>query len=119
EAVVLREELRRPVAGLLKETSRAILYRGPAGSGKTTTLYTCLRELSAASRGGRSLMTLEDPIEMLVPGVAQAQINHAAGLDLAVGLRSMMRQDPEGVGGGEIRDLSPPEVALHAPLTRP
>ncbi|HEX3448507.1 MAG TPA: ATPase, T2SS/T4P/T4SS family, partial [Isosphaeraceae bacterium] len=79
--------------------------------------YTCLRELSAASRGGRRLMTLEDPIEMLVPGVAQAQINQAAGLDLAVGLRSMMRQDPEVIGVGEIRDLATAEVALQASLT--
>ena len=93
------------------------MFTGPAGSGKTTTLYTCLRQLSTASRGGRSLMTLEDPIEMLVPGVAQAQINLAAGLDLAIGLRSMMRQDPEVIGVGEIRDLATAEVALRASLT--
>ena len=62
-------------------------------------------------------MTLEDPIEMLVPGVAQAQINQAAGLDLAVGLRSMMRQDPEVIGVGEIRDLATAEVAFQASLT--
>ncbi len=62
-------------------------------------------------------MTLEDPIEMLVPGVAQAQINQSAGLDLAVGLRSMMRQDPEVIGVGEIRDLATAEVALQASLT--
>jgi type II secretory ATPase GspE/PulE/Tfp pilus assembly ATPase PilB-like protein len=99
------------------DTSVAILFAGPAGSGKTTTLYTCLRELSSASRGGRSLMTLEDPIEVLVPGVAQAQINQAAGLDLAVGLRSMMRQDPEVIGVGEIRDLATAEVAFQASLT--
>jgi type II secretory ATPase GspE/PulE/Tfp pilus assembly ATPase PilB-like protein len=113
----LPEEIQRTLAGLLSETSGAILFAGPAGSGKTTTLYTCLRELSSASRGGRSLMTLEDPIEMLVPGVAQAQINQAAGLDLAVGLRSMMRQDPEVIGVGEIRDLATAEVAFQASLT--
>jgi type II secretory ATPase GspE/PulE/Tfp pilus assembly ATPase PilB-like protein len=113
----LPEEILRTLSGLLNETSGAILFAGPAGSGKTTTLYTCLRELAAASRGGRSLMTLEDPIEMLVPGVAQAQINQAAGLDLAVGLRSMMRQDPEVIGVGEIRDLATAEVAFQASLT--
>jgi type II secretory ATPase GspE/PulE/Tfp pilus assembly ATPase PilB-like protein len=113
----LPEEISRSLSGLLNETSGAILFAGPAGSGKTTTLYTCLRELSTASRGGRSLMTLEDPIEMLVPGVAQAQINQAAGLDLAVGLRSMMRQDPEVIGVGEIRDLATAEVAFQASLT--
>ena len=113
----LPEEIRLALAGLLNETSGAILFTGPAGSGKTTTLYTCLRELSTASRGGRSLMTLEDPIEVLVPGVAQAQINQAAGLDLAVGLRSMMRLDPEVIGVGEIRDLATAEVAFQASLT--
>jgi type II secretory ATPase GspE/PulE/Tfp pilus assembly ATPase PilB-like protein len=113
----LPDEIRRALFGLLNETSGAILFAGPAGSGKTTTLYTCLRELATASRGGRSLMTLEDPIEMLVPGVAQAQINQAAGLDLAVGLRSMMRQDPEVIGVGEIRDLATAEVSFQASLT--
>jgi type II secretory ATPase GspE/PulE/Tfp pilus assembly ATPase PilB-like protein len=113
----LPEEIRLALAGLLNETSGAILFTGPAGSGKTTTLYTCLRELSTASRGGRSLITLEDPIEVLVPGVAQAQINQAAGLDLAVGLRSMMRLDPEVIGVGEIRDLATAEVAFQASLT--
>ncbi len=117
EELGLPEEIQRTLFGLLNETSGAILFTGPAGSGKTTTLYTCLRELSTASRGGRSLMTLEDPIEMLVPGVPQAQINHAAGLDLAVGLRSMMRQDPEVIGVGEIRDLATAEVAFQASLT--
>jgi type II secretory ATPase GspE/PulE/Tfp pilus assembly ATPase PilB-like protein len=117
EDLGLPDEIRRALSALLNETSGAILFTGPAGSGKTTTLYTCLRELAAASRGGRSLMTLEDPIEMLVPGVAQAQINQAAGLDLAVGLRSMMRQDPEVIGVGEIRDLATAEVAFQASLT--
>jgi type II secretory ATPase GspE/PulE/Tfp pilus assembly ATPase PilB-like protein len=117
EDLGLPDEIRWTLGGLLNETSGAILFTGPAGSGKTTTLYTCLRELAAASRGARSLMTLEDPIEMLVPGVAQAQINQAAGLDLAVGLRSMMRQDPEVIGVGEIRDLATAEVALQASLT--
>jgi general secretion pathway protein E len=117
EELGLPAEILQTLSGLLNETSGAIMFTGPAGSGKTTTLYTCLRELSAASRGGRSLMTLEDPIEMLVPGVAQAQINQAAGLDLAVGLRSMMRQDPEVIGVGEIRDLATAEVAFQASLT--
>jgi type II secretory ATPase GspE/PulE/Tfp pilus assembly ATPase PilB-like protein len=113
----LPDEIRTTLEELLHETSGAILFCGPAGSGKTTTLYTCLRELAASSRGGRSLMTLEDPIEVIVPGVAQAQINHPAGLDLASGLRSMMRQDPEVIAVGEIRDLATAEVAFQASLT--
>ena len=113
----LPDEIRQTLAEQLFETSGAILFSGPAGSGKTTTLYTCLRELASACRGGRSLMTLEDPIEVLVPGVAQAQINQQAGLDLATGLRSMMRQDPEVIAVGEIRDLATAEVAFQASLT--
>jgi general secretion pathway protein E len=115
--LALPPEITRTIAQLLDETSGAILFTGPAGSGKTTTLYTCFRELVAASRGGRSLMTLEDPIEVIVPGVAQAQINRTAGLDLAVGLRAMLRQDPEVIGVGEIRDLPTAEVAFQASLT--
>jgi type II secretory ATPase GspE/PulE/Tfp pilus assembly ATPase PilB-like protein len=113
----LPDEIRLTVAQLLDETSGAILFCGPAGSGKTTTLYTCLRTLVDASQGGRSLMTMEDPIEVIVPGVAQSQINPAVGFDLAAGLRSMLRQDPEVIAVGEIRDLATAEVAFQASLT--
>ena len=113
----LPDEIRQTLVALLNETSGAILLSGPAGSGKTTTLYTCLRELIIASGGGRSVMTMEDPIEVIVEDVAQAQINPAAGFDLATGLRSMMRQDPEVIGVGEIRDLATAEVAFQASLT--
>ena len=89
---------------LLGETSGAIVLSGPAGSGKTTTIYACLRELAARTRGERSLATLEDPIEAVVPGVAQAQVNPAAGLTLESGLKSLLRQDPEVIAIGEIRD---------------
>jgi type II secretory ATPase GspE/PulE/Tfp pilus assembly ATPase PilB-like protein len=111
------EEIYQILAELLDETSGAILFCGPAGSGKTTTMYACLRTLAAVSRGGRSLMTMEDPIEVVVPGVAQSQINPAAGFDLATGLRSMLRQDPEVIAVGEIRDLATAEVSLQASLT--
>ena len=80
---------------LLGETAGAILVSGPAGSGKTTTVYACLRGLAARAAGARSLVSLEDPIEVAVPGVAQSQVNPAAGLDLATGLRFLMRQDPK------------------------
>ncbi len=93
------------------------MLSGPAGSGKTTTIYACLRELAAHSRGERSLTTLEDPIEAVVPGVAQAQVNPAAGLTLESGLRSLLRQDPEVIAIGEIRDKSTAELALQAALT--
>ena len=106
-------ELRR----LLGEPAGAILVSGPAGSGKTTTVYACLRDLAAQSGGTRSLVSLEDPIEVAVPGVAQSQVNPGAGLDLATGLRFLMRQDPEVIMVGEIRDRPTAEAALQASLT--
>jgi general secretion pathway protein E len=102
---------------LLGETSGAIVLSGPAGSGKTTTIYACLRELTARSRGERSLATLEDPIEAVVPGVAQSQVNPAAGLTLELGLKSLLRQDPEVIAIGEIRDKNTAEIALQAALS--
>jgi type II secretory ATPase GspE/PulE/Tfp pilus assembly ATPase PilB-like protein len=90
---------------------------GPAGSGKTTTAYACLREIAENSRASRSLVSIEDPIEVVVPGVAQSQVNAQAGLDLASGLRFLMRQDPEVILVGEIRDRTTAEAALQASLT--
>jgi type II secretory ATPase GspE/PulE/Tfp pilus assembly ATPase PilB-like protein len=113
----LPDEILRSLTHLLAETSGAILLAGPAGSGKTTTIYACLRAIIAASGGGRSVITLEDPIEVVVPGAAQSQVNHAAGFDLATGLRSLMRQDPEVIAVGEIRDRPTAEVAFEASLT--
>jgi type II secretory ATPase GspE/PulE/Tfp pilus assembly ATPase PilB-like protein len=101
----------------LGETAGAILVSGPAGSGKTTTVYACLRGLAARAAGARSLVSLEDPIEVAVPGVAQSQVNPAAGLDLATGLRFLMRQDPEVIMVGEIRDRATAEAAMQASLT--
>ena len=105
------------LARLLGETSGAVLVTGPAGSGKTTTLYACLRELVARSAGGRSIVTLEDPIEVPLASVAQSQVNLAAGFDLPTGLRSILRQDPEVIMVGEIRDRVTAEIAFQASLT--
>jgi type II secretory ATPase GspE/PulE/Tfp pilus assembly ATPase PilB-like protein len=113
----LAEDVSAALGRLLGETSGAILVAGPAGSGKTTTLYACLREIMARTRGGRSIVTLEDPIEVALPGVAQSQVNLPAGFDLTSGLRSIMRQDPEVILVGEIRDRSTAEIALEASLT--
>lgn len=109
----IAENLRR----LTAETSGALVIAGPAGSGKTTTAYACLREVVRASAGGRSVVSLEDPIEAAVPGVAQAQVHRSAEFDLATGLRSLMRQDPEVVLVGEIRDRSTAEGVFQAALT--
>lgn len=105
------------IRSCLAETSGMLVIAGPAGSGKTTTLYACLRELAALSNGARSISTLEDPIEVAVPGVAQAQVNPTAGFTLEIGLRSLMRQDPEVIGVGEVRDRAVAEVAFQAALT--
>jgi general secretion pathway protein E len=113
----LPEAVRDELAHLLAQTSGAIVLSGPAGSGKTTTIYACLRELAARSHGQRSLATLEDPIEAGVPGVAQAQVNQAAGLTLESGLKSLLRQDPEVIAIGEIRDHATALIALQAALT--
>jgi type II secretory ATPase GspE/PulE/Tfp pilus assembly ATPase PilB-like protein len=101
----------------LGATSGAVVFSGPAGSGKTTTLYACLRELAATTNGERCLTSMEDPIEVAVPGVAQSQVNVNAGFTLEVGLRSLLRQDPEVIAVGEIRDAATAGVAFQAALT--
>ncbi|MHC4403443.1 MAG: GspE/PulE family protein, partial [Planctomycetota bacterium] len=113
----LPDDVLGPLRRLLGETSGAILATGPAGCGKTTTIYACLRELAAAGDAVRSLVSLEDPIEVAVEGVAQSQVNPAADLDLATGLRFLMRQDPEVIMVGEIRDRPTAEAAIQATLT--
>ena len=103
--------------GLLQETGGALLVTGPAGSGKTTTVYACLRELVACYRGCRSLTSIEDPIETVVEGVAQSQVHPASGFDLGTALRSLVRQDPEVILVGEIRDRLVAETVFQAALT--
>ena len=102
---------------LLRETSGAIVITGPAGSGKTTTAYACLRELVSRSKGGQSIVSLEDPIEVAVAGVAQSQVHAASDFTLASGLKSLLRQDPEVMLVGEIRDRDTAEGVFQASLT--
>ena len=113
----LSEDVASTLGRLLQRRSGVILVPGPAGSGKTTTLYTCLRELAAIAASPLSIVSLEDPIESVVAGVAQSQVNPAAGFDYATGLRSLMRQDPEVIMVGEIRDRETAETVLQASLT--
>jgi general secretion pathway protein E len=101
----------------LGATSGAILIVGPAGSGKTTTGYACLRHIVSDTQGGRSIASLEDPIEVAVAGVAQSQVDAPAGFDMARGLRNLLRLDPEVILIGEIRDHGTADVALQAALT--
>lgn len=113
----LPDEIAHALTNLLTETSGAMLMTGPAGSGKTTTAYACLREIVRTSSGRRSLVTLEDPIESALEGVSQSQVQPAAGFTLATGLRSLMRQDPEVILVGEIRDTETSEIVFQASLT--
>ena len=91
-----------------------ILVTGPTGSGKTTTLYSTLRSLAAPEV---NVCTIEDPIEMVEPALNQMQVNHQIGLDFASGVRTLMRQDPDIIMVGEIRDLETAEMAIQAALT--
>jgi general secretion pathway protein E len=91
-----------------------VLVTGPTGSGKTTTLYSTLKGLA---RPEVNLCTIEDPIEMVEPSFNQMQVNHVIGLDFATGVRTLMRQDPDIIMVGEIRDLETAEMAIQAALT--
>lgn len=102
---------------LIQQTSGVILLTGPSGSGKTTTVYACLRQLLQDYGATRSLMSLEDPIEMIVPGMTQSQVKPDSEFDLANGLKAMMRQDPDVIMVGEIRDPRTAENAFQAALT--
>ena len=91
-----------------------ILVTGPTGSGKTSTLYTALNSIKSSTN---NIITLEDPIEMQIPGVNQMQINARAGVTFASGLRSILRQDPNVILVGEIRDQETADIALGAAQT--
>jgi general secretion pathway protein E len=91
-----------------------ILVTGPTGSGKTTTLYAGLNQIN---HPGRNILTIEDPIEYLLRGIGQTQVNPKVGMTFAKGLRAILRQDPDVVMVGEIRDLETAEIAVQASLT--
>jgi general secretion pathway protein E len=99
---------------LLKLPHGMIVITGPTGSGKTTTLATIL---SILNEPGRKILTVEDPVEYDIPGVNQAQIKPAIGLTFAAALRSFVRQDPDVIMVGEVRDSETAHVAVHAALT--
>ena len=101
-----RKALRRP--------NGVILVTGPTGSGKTTTLYAALSLLNDPSR---NILTVEDPVEYAIDGVGQTQINPKVGMTFATGLRAILRQDPDIVMVGEIRDVETAEIAIQAALT--
>jgi len=99
----------------LRQSSGLLLLTGPAGSGKTTTIYACLRQL--IDLGGRHIITVEDPVEQIIPGIMQTEINEAIGLDFARAARHLLRQDPQVLVIGEIRDEATAQLAVRAGLT--
>ena len=104
----------RKVDKLLANTSGVIMIVGPTGSGKTSTMFTIIKELLNEHV---NLITLEDPVEFNIPGATQVQINEKVGLTFAEGLRAILRQDPDIICVGEIRDGETAEIAMRAALT--
>ncbi len=98
----------------LKNSEGIILFTGPTGSGKTTTLYSGLRYLSDSSQ---NILTVEDPIEYTLNGIGQTQVNTKTGLTFARGLRAILRQDPDVVMIGEMRDIETAQIGIQASLT--
>jgi general secretion pathway protein E len=129
----LPDDVRASIGAALGETGGVLLISGPAGSGKTTTAYAAMRALASTNvenwetriedpqthefRQRRSLVSLEDPVEALLPEVAQSQVNTAAGFGYAAGLKALLRQDPEVILVGEIRDAETAAVVFQASLT--
>ena len=110
----LPDSILRNYKNALQLSEGIILVTGPTGSGKTTTLYSGLRHISDTSQ---NILTVEDPIEYTLPGIGQTQVNNKAGYDFASGLRSILRQDPDIVMVGEIRDIETAKIAIQASLT--
>lgn len=107
-------ELREQFERLIRFPEGIILVTGPTGSGKTTTLYSAISELS---NDESNIMTIEDPVEYNLKGIAQIGVQHKINLDFATGLRHILRQDPDIIMIGEIRDIETANIAIQASLT--
>jgi len=114
EAVGLQGPVLRQLEQLIAQPHGILLVTGPTGSGKTTTLYAALQRLDASQL---NIMTVEDPIEYELPGVGQTQVQPKIDLTFARALRAILRQDPDVIMIGEIRDLETAEIAIQASLT--
>jgi general secretion pathway protein E len=114
EAVGMQGDVLQKFERLIAQPHGIILVTGPTGSGKTTTLYASLARLDAAHN---NIMTVEDPIEYELPGVGQTQVNPRIELTFARALRAILRQDPDIVMIGEIRDVETAQIAIQASLT--
>ncbi|MFV3286374.1 GspE/PulE family protein [Pseudomonas sp. NY15356] len=110
----MTEAVLHGLRGCLARPNGIVLSTGPTGSGKTTTLYACLNSLND---GSRNILTVEDPVEYAIAGIGQTAINPRAGLTFASGLRAILRQDPDVIMLGEIRDRETAQIAVQASLT--
>lgn len=108
------ERVKKTLRDIIKLPNGIIIVTGPTGSGKTTTLYACLREINEPNA---KLLTAEDPVEYDIDGIIQVPINEAIGLDFARCLRAFLRQDPDRILVGEMRDLETAQIAIQASLT--
>jgi type IV pilus assembly protein PilB len=114
EQLGMPERMARQYAELLRSPYGMVICAGPTGSGKTTTLYGSLGEINTPER---NIMTIEDPVEYTVPSINQIQINEQAGVTFAGGLKSILRQDPDVILVGEVRDADTARIAVQSALT--
>ena len=114
EKLSMTEDIMNNIRRLVKMPNGIFIVTGPTGSGKTTTLYSALREVNTVDI---KILTSEDPVEYEIDGIMQVQINHQVGLDFARCLRAFLRQDPDKIMVGEIRDLETAQIAVQASLT--
>ncbi|MDR2981115.1 MAG: Flp pilus assembly complex ATPase component TadA [Puniceicoccales bacterium] len=114
ENLSMQDEIMQGIRDLVNRPNGIFIVTGPTGSGKTTTLYSALREVNVPEV---KILTSEDPVEYEIEGIMQVQINHQVGLTFAAALRSFLRQDPDTIMVGEIRDLETAQIAVQASLT--
>ena len=114
EKLAMPEEIITGVRTAVDRPNGIFIVTGPTGSGKTTTLYAALREVNQI---GTKILTAEDPVEYEIEGIVQVPVNHAVGMDFAKVLRAFLRQDPDKIMVGEIRDLETAQIAVQASLT--
>jgi len=114
EDLAMPEHIKNSIIEIFNKPQGMFIVTGPTGSGKTTTLYACLNQLRSETR---NVVTIEDPVEYKLEGITQVQVNAAVGRTFASVLRSVLRQDPDVIKIGEIRDLETAEIAIKASLT--
>jgi type IV pilus assembly protein PilB len=114
EEIAMPDSIKIPLLNILHSSQGMLIVTGPTGSGKTTTLYACLHEIKSITK---NIITIEDPVEYKIDGIIQTQVNETVGRTFASILRAVLRQDPDIIMVGEIRDLETAEIAIKASLT--